>query len=510
MLAALSTPYSLGVYRQNNRGQGAALNRGVQAASGRFCLLLDDDIIADPQLVAAHLKAQGTHGGIIGLGQLTLRLPDEADSLTRSFASWWRDHYDRLNEGMRLPSFMDCYSGNLSVPRMALLEAGGFAVDLPRSYDIELGYRLERLGLSLLYIPEAIGQQDYGKGAREIMADAEKAGVAGVELYRRYPSLLPSLRLGRFNSATLREILLRRLLLAIGIPSRPLAMFGRLLGKKFRTRAWYPFVDRYCYWRGVRRAVPDADTWHRLTRGPIFLMYHAFGGPRESPTRYIIPARRFARQMAWLKRRHYHVISLEEYLQYRREHRLPPASAVVLTLDDGYTDNRTIAYPILCRYGFPATIFLVSGAIGGTNQWDTHGELAGRSVLSWSEIQAMQQGGMHFGAHTRTHVLLTAAPPTQVEDEVTGSRQDLEAHLGRRVLVFAYPYGKSDATSQATAEHAGFIGACSTHSGLNDPATPLYKLRRVEIRGTDSWVRFVLTLWLGRSRMSWRRWRRPA
>jgi glycosyltransferase involved in cell wall biosynthesis len=498
-LANLSTPYRLQVICQRNSGQGVARNRGVEVASGRYCLFLDDDIIADPRLVTEHLKAQKAQEGIVGLGQLTIRLPDRADGFACYIAEWWKDHYIRLNRDMRPPSFLDCYSGNMSVPRAALLEAGGFAVDLSRSEDIELGYRFELQGLSFVYIPEAIGHQVYHKGFREIAADAEKAGVAGVELYRRHPSILPSLRLGRFGRASLREILLRRLLLFIGFPSRSLAIFGRLLGRSSWARAWYHFLDRYCYWCGVRRAAPDRETWHRLTQGPIFVMYHSFGGQGEPPSRYIIPAGRFVRQMAWLKWRRYHVLSLEEFLRYHREYRLPPARSVVITFDDGYADNRTIAFPILRKYGFPATIFLVSGAVGASNQWDCDGELAGRCLLSWSDIQEMRDGGIHFGSHTRTHVLLTAVPLSQMEDEVAGSRLDLEQKIGCPILAFAYPYGKYDVSSQETAERAGFLGACSCHSGVNDPATPLYILRRTEIHGNNSLIRFVLTLWIGTS-----------
>lgn len=499
MLTNLTTPYELRVYWQSRSGCGAARNRGVEVAAGRYCLFLDDDIIADPLLVAEHLKAQSAQEGIVGLGQLTLKLPDRADGFACYIAEWWKDHYTRLNGAMRLPSFLDCYSGNVSVPRAALLEAGGFAVDLPRSEDVELGYRLKLRGLSFVYIPEAIGHQDYRKGSREIVFDSEKSGLASVELYRRHPSMLPSLRLGRFSMASLREILLRRLLLYIGIPTRPLEMFGRLLGRSSWARAWYHFLDRYCYWRGVRRATPDRNTWHRLTQGPIFLMYHAVGRLGDPPSRYIIPVGRFARQMAWLHRGRYHVLSLEEFFRYRREHRLPPARSVVITFDDGYADNRTIAYPILRQYGFPATIFLVSAMVGTTNQWDLDGKLAGRALLSWSDIQEMRSGGIHFGAHTRTHVLLTSAPLSQVEDEVKGSRVDLERKLGLPILAFAYPYGKYDPTSQATAERAGFLGACSGQSGVNDPATPLYILRRTEIHGNNSLIRFVLTLWIGTS-----------
>ena len=226
-------------------------------------------------------------------------------------------------------------------------------------------------------------------------------------------------------------------------------------------------------------------------------MYHAVGGPGEHPSRYVISRRRFARQMAWLKCRRYHVLSLEEFLRYRYEYRLPPARSVIITFDDGYADNRTLAYPILRRHGFPSTIFLVSAGVGGTNKWDSEGALAGRPLLSRSDIQEMVDGGICFGSHTRSHVALTAVSGIRVRDEVEGSRADLEQEFNRSIFAFAYPHGKYDAAVQAAVERAGFVAACSSNTGVNDPVVPNHALRRIEIRGTDSFLHLALALWLG-------------
>src|SRR5919205_3892081 len=69
MLAAMATPYALRAIWQQNSGQCAARNHGAAMANGRYFLFLDDDIIADPGLVAGHLRAQLEHGGILALGQ---------------------------------------------------------------------------------------------------------------------------------------------------------------------------------------------------------------------------------------------------------------------------------------------------------------------------------------------------------------------------------------------------------------------------------------------------------
>jgi peptidoglycan/xylan/chitin deacetylase (PgdA/CDA1 family) len=121
--------------------------------------------------------------------------------------------------------------------------------------------------------------------------------------------------------------------------------------------------------------------------------------------------------------------------------------------------------------------------------------------MSWSDIQAMQQGGMQFGGHTRSHPVLTMVSPDQVQAEVKGSRTDLERELKTPVYAFAYPFGAYNAVTQAAVQRAGYWGSCSVKSGLNTLKTPSYALRRIEIYGTDSLLTFTAKLWLGASRI---------
>jgi glycosyltransferase involved in cell wall biosynthesis len=465
MLERISTAFALHVVRQENQGYGAARNHGVEVASGRYLLFLDDDVVASPELVAEHLRVQREHGGAVVVAPKLL--PNRANRLTRDLAENRLNYYRRLAE--RPLTYGDCWAGNLSVPRSEFLAVGGFAVDLRREVDTELGYRLQADGVRLVFAPHAVATDHDPETVQERLADAELRGANTLELWRRHPPMISRSALAGHPEFLSRSLIaLRRALLRLNVPPRLLGLHGSLLPRSSWKLTWYSFVFNYCYWRGARRAVPDEDTWRRLVLSTPILMYHAVGGPGERASRYVVPVRRFERQLRWLVRRGYNVIGLEELISCLREHRLPPAKSVVLTFDSGYADKRLLAAPILERLGLPATFFL--------------GSETGPTL---DQARQLVGGVIRFGARA------------EVEAEVAASRSKLEAALGSPVTAFAYPDGKTSPEIQEAVRAAGFLGACTTVPGHNRLAVDPYALKRLEVRGTDSVIRFALTLWVG-------------
>jgi glycosyltransferase involved in cell wall biosynthesis/peptidoglycan/xylan/chitin deacetylase (PgdA/CDA1 family) len=495
MLGELATSFSLIVLSQANSGQHIARNLGAARARGQYLLFLDDDIVAEPQLVAEHLRLHREQDNVVGIGQITLKLAG-TDWYTQRFAEGWREHYGQLNQTERPPDWRDGYGGNISVSRAAFAAVGGFASDIRRSHDIEFAYRLSQHGLTFVYLPLAAGRHDESKGARQLFADAARSGAAWVTLCERHPAMLPEL-LGPLGDTSVREAFLREVFWRCGFSPWLLAQLGSFLARTSWGDKWYRFLFTYSYWCGVREAIPDRDTWQRMVRGVPILMYHAFAAPGEPASRYILPARRFAQQMTWLKRLKYNVLSLEEFLGFRKRCELPPPRSIVITIDDGYTETAALAFPILHRHHFAATIFLVSDRVGGCNDWTGYGALDERQLLSWTQVREMACEGVRFGAHTQTHPLLIDIPVEQAYLEVAGSRVDIERALQMPVLAFAYPYGEFDKPVQALVEQAGFLGACGVDSGFNSWSIPLTALRRLEVGGTWSLVRFLLAVRLG-------------
>ena len=194
----------------------------------------------------------------------------------------------------------------------------------------------------------------------------------------------------------------------------------------------------------------------------------------------------FAAQMTALADGGYEVLSLGEVLQVVRGQRPSPPKAVALTFDDGYRGLLDHALPVLERFGFRATFFLVSDRMGATNTWDArHGDPP-RSLMGWSEAAALVGQGMEIGSHSRTHPFLTDLSEPEMESEIRGSKETIEDRLGRPVRFFSYPHDLHDSRSRRLVASAGYTGACSSRFGGNGLRTDAFLLRRSQITYHDT------------------------
>src|SRR5262249_49811893 len=144
-----------------------------------------------------------------------------------------------------------------------------------------------------------------------------------------------------------------------------------------------------------------------------------------------------------------------------------PASAVVITFDDGWQDQYDVAFPILQKHHFTATFFVYTNAIGN-----------GSAFMTWDELRELQHAGMTIGAHSRTHPRLIE-PNVSLENEIDGSRDDIERQLGVSPELFAYPYGLWDRRVVAAVRAAGFRAARSMADGPMNTASTIFAIRSI-------------------------------
>lgn len=225
------------------------------------------------------------------------------------------------------------------------------------------------------------------------------------------------------------------------------------------------------------------------------LFYHRIADTH--PNGWTLSTRRFRRQLDWLADR-FEFVSLAEG-QRRLAEGANPRPAVAITFDDGYGDNCDAAIPLLLERRIPFTYFVTTDVVRDQTAFP-HDLEAGVRLRpnSIEELRAMADAGVDLGAHTRTHVDLgRVTDPRAIEDEIVGSRSDLEDWIGRRVRYFAFPFGlPKNLTPRAAGviASAGFDGFCSAYGAYNlpervAPGQGATHLRR--IHADPEWSRFV-------------------
>jgi peptidoglycan/xylan/chitin deacetylase (PgdA/CDA1 family) len=182
----------------------------------------------------------------------------------------------------------------------------------------------------------------------------------------------------------------------------------------------------------------------------------------------------FAAQMRWLHSHGYHAITQMQLFGALERGRALPAKPIVITFDDGYRDVLKYAAPVLARLHMPATAYVITGRISGTDV----------SFLSWLQLNALEQDGVEIGSHTVHHSELPSLSDPAALQELIQSRRALEEHLKHPVQWFSYPAGRFDARTEMLVRQAGYVLAVTTQSGSNQDAQAPLALRRYEVQDT--------------------------
>ena len=171
----------------------------------------------------------------------------------------------------------------------------------------------------------------------------------------------------------------------------------------------------YFFWFSPKYTVP-------------ILMYHNIGYEEGS---FFVKPENFTRQMEYIKKNGYEVITLDELVRSIKSKKSFKRNKVVITFDDGYQGNFEYAYPILKKFGFPATIFLVTDFIDENLVF-----------LSWDEVAVMSKNKISFGGHTKSHLYLGKIQDEKAAfEEIAGSKKVIEQKIGIPVGYFCYPSG---------------------------------------------------------------------
>jgi peptidoglycan/xylan/chitin deacetylase (PgdA/CDA1 family) len=219
------------------------------------------------------------------------------------------------------------------------------------------------------------------------------------------------------------------------------------------------------------------------------LGFHKVGpAPGGWETWSYIPEATFAGFLRHLREAGWQVIDLEAFLRGLTAPETLPGRAALLTFDDGYRSNLTVAVPWLRRLGCPAVLFVPTDFIGGRNSFDADVEPE-EAICTWDELRELERAGVAVQSHGCSHRGFSDLTPAEQQTELVQSRATLEAGLGRPVEVFAFPFGDEGREPGSVTDalrQAGYRAACLYGGGPNPvPLADTYRLMRLAM-GPDT------------------------
>ncbi|WP_280149143.1 polysaccharide deacetylase family protein [Bacillus safensis] len=214
-------------------------------------------------------------------------------------------------------------------------------------------------------------------------------------------------------------------------------------------------------------AVIETKAWMKQ-KEPVelpILMYHSI----SSGNSLRVPKSEFASHMKWLKDNDYVTLSPEEAYRVFTTNSMPSKKSVLITFDDGYTDNYTKAFPILKQYGMKATIFMIEQSIGRPHH------------LTDEQMDEMMAHGISIESHTIHHLELNRLSKQQQEDELKGSKTFFDQWFSQRTRMVSYPVGRYNEETLKLAKEAGYQMAVTTEPGHAKKEQGMMSLHRVRI-----------------------------
>jgi peptidoglycan/xylan/chitin deacetylase (PgdA/CDA1 family) len=221
--------------------------------------------------------------------------------------------------------------------------------------------------------------------------------------------------------------------------------------------------------------------------GLRILTYHRVGPGRDELN---VPPSRFVRQMEIIEASGVPVVDLADAVETDGG---VDADAIVLTFDDGYRDQLRHALPALEARGWPATVFVCPEAVEGRLRFPWYRRA--HPVISWQEMREVEGRSLiRFEPHTLTHPDLPSLDAASAEREIRGSKDAVEAALGRTSRTFCYPGGFFGQRESDVVADAGYRSAVGCEYGVNRRPWDRYALRRIPVDPYDSHALFAARL----------------
>lgn len=224
-------------------------------------------------------------------------------------------------------------------------------------------------------------------------------------------------------------------------------------------------------------ATPDSksSTENATYQVPI-LVYHSFGPAKSKDENamqlhYRVTTKVFEEQMAYLSDNGYHPISFASYVSSLQNKIKLPEKSVILTFDDGWFSQYKYAVPILEKYNFTATFFIIASYPDPKN----------KLYMTWNDLKDLVAHNFDIESHTVTHAMLTKITSKKLVSELSESKKMLEEKLKIKVTTLAYPYYAQNIIVREAVKSAGYVGARAGWVKFANPVDNIYQLKSQEV-----------------------------
>jgi len=189
------------------------------------------------------------------------------------------------------------------------------------------------------------------------------------------------------------------------------------------------------------------------------LVYHQFSN--DYSDKLTVKTENFYEQMVYLKKNGYTVIGLDQLLDFMEFKSPLPEKAIVITIDDGWISTYEIAYPILKKFGFSATLFVYTDFIEG------------EKAMNWSQLKEMAENGFDVQSHTHSYQSLAMIKENEsfksyfdfLVQDIKNSKMAIQHHLNQDCRYLAYPYGETNPLVVSLVKKLGFRAAFTVSRG---------------------------------------------
>ena len=212
------------------------------------------------------------------------------------------------------------------------------------------------------------------------------------------------------------------------------------------------------------------------------LMYHGLTDDASETGDYFITAETLEADLQWLADHGYTAVTFEQLADYAENGAMLPEKPVLLTFDDGYYNNYSLAFPLLKAYNVPAVISVIGSE---ADLWTGQLQRPEKGSITWGEAADMADSGLaEIGSHTYD-LHRNAEGGRKGADKLPGedfeeyrsvlledlglNQQKIEAAVGKPALVFAWPYGAwpTDGSADAILKELGFKGSLTSYQIMN-------------------------------------------